>query len=90
MSFGTRPVAAAGGEFQIGLHSWDCRGAFVLQSLPCAWIRPTVSIGSTVTTDVDGSCSCGPFRYDLNELIAWAKAHQPEPLADERTHRPAS
>jgi hypothetical protein len=35
-------------------------------------------------------CSFGPFRHDLNELIAWAKAHQPEPFADPRTHRPAS
>ncbi|MGA9356320.1 MAG: hypothetical protein WBV46_21720 [Terriglobales bacterium] len=35
-------------------------------------------------------CSYGPFRYDLTELIAWANAHQPEPFADQHTHRPAS
>jgi hypothetical protein len=35
-------------------------------------------------------CSYGPFRYDLNELIGWAKAHQPEPLVDPRSRRPAS
>ena len=35
-------------------------------------------------------CSYGPFRYDLNELIAWANAHGAESLADPRAHRPAS
>jgi len=35
-------------------------------------------------------CSYGPFRYDLNQLIAWANTHQPEPFDEQRTHRPAS
>jgi hypothetical protein len=35
-------------------------------------------------------CSYGPFRYDLNELIAWENARKPEPMSDTHAHRPAS
>jgi len=35
-------------------------------------------------------CSYGPFRYDLNELIAWEKAHQPETMPPPHVERPAS
>ena len=35
-------------------------------------------------------CSYGPFRYDLNELIAWEKSHQPETMPSPDVQRPAS
>jgi hypothetical protein len=36
-------------------------------------------------------CSYGPFRYDLNELIAWEKANPAETIAaPRRAERPAS
>ena|ERR1700690_4051990 len=35
-------------------------------------------------------CSYGPFRYDLNELIAWDKSRQPAPMPVARAQRPAS
>jgi hypothetical protein len=35
-------------------------------------------------------CSYGPFRYDLNELIAWDNAHRAAPLTAPVVHRPAS
>ena len=35
-------------------------------------------------------CSYGPFRYDLNELIAWETARRPEAMPAPRAHRPAS
>ena len=35
-------------------------------------------------------CSYGPFRYDLNELIAWANANAPKPAADRSAQRSAS
>ena len=35
-------------------------------------------------------CSYGPFRYDLNQLIAWETARQPEAMPAPRAHRPAS
>jgi len=35
-------------------------------------------------------CSYGPFRYDLNELIAWERASKPDLLDASRTPRPAA
>jgi hypothetical protein len=35
-------------------------------------------------------CSYGPFRYDLNELIAWANQNKPESVGDPPAHRTAS
>ena len=35
-------------------------------------------------------CWYGPFRYDLNELIAWANENKPESTADPQAHRTAS
>ena len=35
-------------------------------------------------------CSYGPFRYGLNELIAWENENKREPVADPRAQRPAS
>ena len=35
-------------------------------------------------------CSYGPFRYGLNELIAWEYEHKGESVADPRAQRPAS
>jgi hypothetical protein len=35
-------------------------------------------------------CSYGPFRYDLNELIAWASARKRQASEDSHVHRPAS
>ena len=32
----------------------------------------------------------GPYRYDLNELIAWERAQREEPLQGKRVERPAS
>lgn len=32
----------------------------------------------------------GPFRYDLNELIAWENTHKPESMFDSHARRPAS
>ena len=34
--------------------------------------------------------SYGPFRYDLNELIAWEKARRSEPSPAPEEQRPAS
>jgi hypothetical protein len=34
--------------------------------------------------------SYGPFRYDLNELIAWERARRPEPTPLPEEQRPAS
>ncbi len=34
-------------------------------------------------------CSYGPYRYDLNELIAWAKAQRSSPVVPQ-ARRPAS
>jgi len=34
--------------------------------------------------------SHGPFRYDLNELIAWEMARREESMSDRKIHRPAS
>jgi hypothetical protein len=35
-------------------------------------------------------CSYGPFRYDLNELISWAEAQEPQSPVEPHAHRPAS
>lgn len=35
-------------------------------------------------------CSYGPFRYDLNELIAWENSRQSEPPPAPQEERPAS
>src|ERR1700722_12840491 len=40
--------------------------------------------------DEDRFRSYGPFRYGLNELIAWDKSHQAEPMPVARAQRPAS
>lgn len=34
--------------------------------------------------------SYGPFHNDLNELVAWAKSHRPEPEEFPQQERPAS
>ena len=35
-------------------------------------------------------CSYGPFRYDLNELIAWSKEQSPQEIIEPQVQRPAS
>jgi hypothetical protein len=40
--------------------------------------------------DEERFCSYGPFRYDLNELIAWGQGEEPSPPAEKHAHRTAS
>ena len=40
--------------------------------------------------DEKGFCSYGPFRYDLNELIAWETANRPESMPAIRARQQAS
>ena len=35
-------------------------------------------------------CAYGPFRYDLNQLIAWEKSNRAESVAGSKTQRSAS
>lgn len=39
--------------------------------------------------DEKGFRSYGPFHYDLNELIAWERAHRQSSVEDRRAQRPA-
>jgi hypothetical protein len=40
--------------------------------------------------DEKGFYAYGPFRYDLNELIVWEKAHHADLMAHGHADRPAS
>jgi hypothetical protein len=46
--------------------------------------------GAKRSFDEKQFCGYGPFRYDLNELIAWATENRPESVGDPRAQRPAS
>jgi hypothetical protein len=40
--------------------------------------------------DEDRFRSYGPFRYDLDELLAWARKHTTEPESDRLSNGPVS
>jgi hypothetical protein len=48
-----------------------------------------LSCGVKRLFDEKGFCSYGPFRYDLNELIAWERVQRGEPI-EPLAHKPAS
>lgn len=48
-----------------------------------------VGCGAKRLFDEKRFCSHGPFRYDLNELIAWSKEKEQE-LTERQAQRPAS
>lgn len=49
-----------------------------------------LSCGVKRLFDEKSFSSYGPFRYDLNELIAWEKAHRVAPGKAPQIQRPAS
>jgi hypothetical protein len=49
-----------------------------------------LSCGVKKLFDEKSFCSYGPFRYGLNELIAWEKAKATDSMASHHAQRPAS
>jgi hypothetical protein len=52
--------------------------------------RVCLNCGAMRLFDETTFSSYGPFRYDLDELIAWKQSRKPKPQIAADAHRPAS
>lgn len=81
-------ATAVGGVLLLALRGcWHRRMSWPVSSQGHSY-QVCLGCGVKRLFDEKRFCSYGPFRYGLNELIAWDKSHQTEPIPIAR--RPAS
>ena len=82
-------TSLAGAGLLIMRGCWHRRMSWPLRAQGYSY-QVCLSCGVKRLFDEKRFCSYGPFRYDLSELAAWDKLHQPEPMPVARVNRPAS
>jgi hypothetical protein len=83
-------ATALGGVLLLALRGcWHRRMSWPVRSQGHSY-QVCLGCGVKRLFDEKRFCSYGPFRYGLNELIAWEYEHKGEQVADSRAQRPAS
>jgi hypothetical protein len=68
---------------------WHRKMSWPVRMQGCAY-QVCLGCGAKRLFDEERFRSYGPYRYHLNELIAWSKAAKAESAAETRVERPAS
>jgi hypothetical protein len=68
---------------------WHRKMSWPVRMQGCAY-QVCLGCGAKRLFDEERFRAYGPYRYDLNELIAWNKAAKAESDAETRVERPAS
>ena len=86
---GVVATSLAGTGLLVLRGSWHRRMSWPLRAQGHSY-QVCLSCGVKRLFDERAFCSYGPFRYDLNELIAWERAKTEDSEAHRQVERPAS
>ena len=68
---------------------WHRRMSWPVRMENCSY-QVCLGCGVKRLFDEKRFCAYGPFRYDLNQLIAWERSNRAEPTPAPKIERPAS
>jgi len=86
---GVMATSLAGTGLLVLRGCWHRRMSWPLRAQGYSY-QVCLSCGVKRLFDEKSFCSYGPFRYDLNELIAWEQAKTEDSMANRHVERPAS
>jgi len=86
---GVMATSLAGTGLLVLRGCWHRRMSWPLRAQGYSY-QVCLSCGVKRLFDEKRFCSYGPFRYDLNELMAWEKANREDSLVNRHVQRPAS